>query len=283
MPGLTLSGFRIIDLIDILLVAFLFYQIYKLLRGTTALRILYGLIAVFLIWQLVTYLNMRLLSKIFGPFISVGIIALIVVFQPEIRRFLLKIGTVDFLTNNFLTYFISKRDTKLLEEEEINHIIEACRSISASKSGGLIVIARNNELEDYINTGILMDALISSPLLVSIFFKNNPLHDGAAIIKEGRIAAASCILPVSNRQDIAQRFGLRHRAGLGISEMTDAIAVIVSEETGSLGVAKDGVLYYDLNWDELRTFLDVDKDKEQHDIPRIILAKKFFLHKDSGH
>jgi len=278
----SLSEFRFIDVVDILLVAFLLYQVYKLLRGTTAIRILYGLIAVFLVWRLVTFLDMKLLSKIFGAFISVGIIALIIVFQPEIRRFLVKVGTGNFFKQVYFSKLIKRKSMKMLDEDELNEIINSCQTISKTKTGGLIVIRQNNELEDYIDTGILMDSLISAPLIVSIFFKNNPLHDGAVIIKEGRIAASSCILPISKQQDIAQRFGLRHRAGLGISELTDAIAIIISEETGSIEIAKDGILYHDLSMNELRTFFAFDFSNEQEELPHLILAKRFFNRKEKS-
>ncbi len=279
----SFSEFRFIDVVDILLVAFLLYQVYKLLRGTTAIRIMYGLIAVFLVWRLVTFLDMKLLSAIFGAFISVGIIALIIVFQPEIRRFLVKVGTANFFKQVYLSKLIKRKPTNILEEEELNEIITSCQTISKTKTGGLIIIRQTNELEDYIDTGILMDALISSSLLISIFFKSNPLHDGAVIIKEGRIAASSCILPISKQQDIAQRFGLRHRAGLGLSELTDAIAIIISEETGSIEIAKDGILYHDLSIHELRTFFAFDFSDNQEELPHLILAKRLFTRKQKNH
>ncbi len=277
---LYLPPFKIIDIIDVLLVALLLFQVYKLLRGTAALRILYGIIGVYLIWKLVSYLQMKLLSEIFGAFISVGIIALIVVFQPEIRRFLIKLGTAGFLKNFFSGRILGKKTSKLLSDDELDEILDACRTISQTKTGGLIVVAQQNSLEDYIETGIIMDSLISSSLIVSIFFKNNPLHDGAVIISRGRIAAASCILPVSKQQDIAQRFGLRHRAGLGISEITDAIAIIVSEETGSIEIAKEGILYHDLQLEEVKTFFTSDLSAPLSDLPSLILAKRIFTKND---
>jgi uncharacterized protein (TIGR00159 family) len=280
---LTTIPLKIIDILDILLVALLLYQVYKLLRGTAALRILYGIIALFLIWKLVSYVEMKLLSEIFGAFISVGIIALIVVFQPEIRRFLLKLGTAGFFRGLFAQKLWNKKTINSLQENELDEIITSCKIISETKTGGLIVIAQNNELEDYIETGVMMDSLISSPLIISIFFKNNPLHDGAIIINKGRIASASCILPVSKQQDIAQRFGLRHRAGIGISELTDAISIIISEETGSIEIAKDGVLFHDLTLEEVRAFFTTDLSNEGIELPHLILAKRFFSRKFTEH
>lgn len=233
---------RIVDLIDIFLVATLLYTLYYLLRGTAAINIFLGIVSVFIIWKLVTALQMELLSEILGAFVSVGIIALIIIFQPEIRQFLLALGTPNFIRRhkNKLRFLGIRFDET--EEGDFSILIETCQSLSDKKTGALIIIRRKNNLFEYVQTGVKVDALISKNLIENIFFKNSPLHDGAMIIDNDRIVAAGCILPVSQKLDLPGRPGLRHRAGLGISELSDAIAIIISEETGSISLSANGVL-----------------------------------------
>lgn len=229
---------RIVDIIDIVLVALLLYGLYRLLKGTAAISIFVGIVAIFLIWQLVNALQMELLSSILGAFVSVGFIALIIIFQPEIRRFLFTIGAkTQSGENKFLRIFKRKNKHVAIDTETL---CQACKSMSVIKQGALIVITRQNTMPDIVMTGVNIDAEISKPLIENIFFKNSPLHDGAMIITDNRITAARCILPVSNNNDLPGHYGLRHRAAVGITENNDCIVLVVSEETGDISLVKAG-------------------------------------------
>lgn len=234
---------RFFDVIDILLVAALLYGLYYLLRGTVAINIFLGIVAVFMIWRVVTALQMELLGDILGAFVSVGFIALIIIFQPEIRQFLLALGTTSLigrLHNRIqLPFFKSSDEVKV----ELDIIAKACVSMAQKKTGALIVITRQNQLFQTLQTGVMMDAKISKALIENIFFKNTPLHDGASIITQNRIMAAGCILPVTKKLDLPDRPGMRHRAGIGITEQSDALAIVVSEETGTISIANNGRIY----------------------------------------
>lgn len=249
---------RLLDLIDILLVAFLIYKLYDLLKGGVAMNILVGLASIYFIWWLcVNVLEMRLVGAVLGQFIGVGVIALIIVFQQEVRRFLILLGTNSFLANS---RFASKlKNWNLQSGKETNTnvspIVKACANMAKNKTGALIVISRNTDLKFYTSTGDLMEAEVSKRLIESIFFKNSPMHDGAIIISGNRIKAARCVLPVTDNTDLPAQYGMRHRAALGISEQTDAIAIIVSEETGRISVAVDGELKADLGVDDLEKLL----------------------------
>lgn len=231
---------RVIDVIDIILVAGLMYGLYSLLKGTVAINIFLGIVAIFLIWKVVTALQMELLGDILGAFVSVGFIALIIIFQPEIRQFLLAVGTPTFMkkiAKRFSFLRIRFSETTPLD---IKSISDACISMSDKKVGALIVITKQNELFQTSQTGVKVKAIISQPLIENIFFKNSPLHDGAMIINKNKIAAVGCILPVTKQLNLPGRPGLRHRAGIGITEQSDAVAIIVSEETGEISIAQDG-------------------------------------------
>jgi uncharacterized protein (TIGR00159 family) len=239
---LTFIEIKFLDILDILLVALLLYELYNLLKGTVAINIFFGIVAFYLLWKLVTALEMQLLSEIFGAFISVGFIALIVVFQPEIRKFLLMLGKPGFMRNKRTRFLFWKFDLNPQLEMDIDPIILACKHFSESKTGALIIITNKSGLEQYVESGEIIDAVVSSGLIENIFFKNSPLHDGAMIISGNKIKAASCVLPVSNNPKIPVKYGLRHRSALGITEQSDALAIIVSEETGRISLAKDGEL-----------------------------------------
>ncbi len=259
MPELFIQTFieiRLTDVIDILLVAFLLYELYNLLKGTAAINIFIGIIAIFLLWRLVSILQMELLSEILGAFISVGFIALIVVFQPEIRQFLLLIGTPRFMSKTRERMNLFRFNIKQGTGLDVDPIVTACRKMSANKTGALIIIAKLNELRQYVETGQIIEARISDELLMNIFFKNSPLHDGAVIIVNNKIKSARAILPVSSNKKISVSLGLRHRAAVGVTEKTDAIAVIVSEETGEISYSKRGVLIQSVNPSHLKNFLD---------------------------
>lgn len=229
---------RIFDIIDIILVAALFYGLYRLLKGTSAMSIFIGIVAIFLIWQLVKFLQMEMLTTILGAFISVGFISLIIIFQPEIRRFLFTIGTQaqeGKLTRKFK--FLKVRSNVDLN---IDAIAKACINMSEIKQGALILLTRKNNLDDIVSTGVVVNADITNPLIENIFFKNSPLHDGAMIIRHNRITAARCILPVTQKTNIPGHYGLRHRAAIGVTEVKDCIALVVSEETGNISMVSGG-------------------------------------------
>ncbi|MFA5328725.1 MAG: diadenylate cyclase CdaA [Prolixibacteraceae bacterium] len=247
---------RVLDVIDILLVAFLLYQIYRIIKGTVAFSISIGFFLVYVSWLLVKALNLELLGTLMGQFIGVGVLALIVVFQQEIRRFLLLIGTNYQLNRSFgLDKIFASEKLKSASNIQIKEIIRACDNLARSKTGALIVIPNRSELKDIVRSGEKINSRISSALIETIFFKNTPLHDGAVVILGNRIAAARCILPLTERQDLDPGFGLRHRAAIGISEATDALAIVVSEEKGSISLAVQGELIHKISLVQLSTEL----------------------------
>lgn len=232
----------IFDLLDIVLVAMLLFMIYRLIRKTVAMNIFLGIIAIYIIWKVVTLLQMELLSEILGQFISVGVIALLIVFQQELRKFLLLLGTPKFLPEPIAKLFRSRLNNLEHAQQRMEIIAKAAEKMAVTHTGALMVLARDNKLPDLVNTGTEINAKLSDNLLRTIFFKNSPLHDGATIIDGDRVRAAGCILPVSGNKEIPAHLGLRHRAGIGISEQSDAIVIIVSEETGQISYAIRGKL-----------------------------------------
>ena len=253
---------RLTDVIDILLVAYLLYQLYKLTKDTVAINIFIAIFGIFLFWLLANALNMQLTGAILQQVFSVGAIALVVLFQPEIRRFLVTLGTKYRTRHNWRFENLFTSDKDLLSGIKIRSIAMACVNMSESGGGALIVITRSTSLRVYAETGDLVDANTSCRLLENIFFKNSPLHDGAVIIEKSRIHAARCILPVSESRNMPPNLGLRHRAALGVTENTDALAVIVSEETGNISIADHGVIYENIPKNELIARLEklVSKD-----------------------
>ncbi|MGE0021496.1 MAG: diadenylate cyclase CdaA [Draconibacterium sp.] len=246
---------RFLDLLDILLVAFLLYQLYRLLKGTVAFNIVVGLFSIYLLWLLIRLLKMELMESIMGQFIGVGVIALIIVFHPEIRRFLVFVGTHYNLNRVFaLDKLLGTTKKKTINQEQIDILADACVSMAKSNTGALIVITLKSELNEQINTGEKLNAKISSSLLRTIFFKNTPLHDGAVIIRGNRIAAAGCILPLTQKE-IDKSMGLRHRAAIGITEASDAVCIIVSEERGWISFAKDGEIQRRISKEHLMSLL----------------------------
>jgi diadenylate cyclase len=232
---------RIIDVVDILLVAFLMYQVYMLIRGTIATYIFMTIITFYVVWLLVKD-NMLLLGGILGQIIGVGAIAIIVVFQQELRRFLIMFS-VRYLpkTGISIDNFFSRIGPEM-PVMNINAIIKACVNMSKDRVGALIVLQRISFLDNYTSTGDQLDARTTSRLLESIFNKNSPLHDGAIIIHHDKILAASCILPVSDNFELPEHLGLRHRAGVGLTEQSDALVIIISEQTGVISLAEAGML-----------------------------------------
>jgi uncharacterized protein (TIGR00159 family) len=244
------------DILDVLLVAVLIYQLYKLLKGTSAMRIVFSIVSLYLIWALSRALNMELLSSILGQVLGVGVIALFIVFQPEIRRFLLHFS-MHVEANGRRNpvwralFGVDKRVTGL----DVDAVTIACRKMSETNTGALMLIARQLSLDMYAETGDILDARLSSRLIENIFFKNTPLHDGAVIIDNNRIKAARCTLPITDNPNLPASYGMRHRAAIGASEQTDAILIIVSEETGDISVAQDGKIKRLNSANELRLFL----------------------------
>lgn len=262
MEGFDFSflNLRLLDFIDILFVAIIIYYVYNLIRGTIALNILLGLIIIYVVFQVVKQAEMRLLTELLGAFVSVGFIALIVVFQQEIRRFLLLIGRNASLQKNkaWWSFLFGRKDIVKNNSARIKPIIDACKSMQKSKTGALIVFAKYYDEQFFQNSGEIIEAKISKRLLESIFQKASPLHDGAVIISENRIKCASSILPLTENDKLPSQFGLRHRAGIGITETSDAVAVIISEETGEISYAKQGRVKMKVGYGELEKLLNKD-------------------------
>lgn len=236
----TVLKFTIIDFIDVILVALLLYYVYKLVKGTVAINIFIGIVIIYIIWKITQALQMQLLSNILGGFMTAGMFALIVVFQQEIRKFLLMIGSTNFASRKKLLSQLTFLKTKATIETDVDIIISACNKMGSSKTGALIVFERSNNLDFLVNTGDEMNIKVTQPILESIFFKNSPLHDGAIIINNNIVKATRVILPVNNERNLPRRFGLRHRAAVGVTEKTDALALTVSEETGQISYFKNG-------------------------------------------
>ncbi len=253
---MELLDIRIIDIVDIVLVAFLLYYIYRLIKGTVAINIFIGIVIIYAIWKITELLEMELFSKILGGFLGVGMFALIVVFQQEIRKFLLMVGSTNFSARRKFIKQFRLGNTKILTN--IEAIVHACERMGRSKTGALIVFQRNNNLDFVKSTGDNMNIAINQPIIESIFFKNSPLHDGAIIIEDNTITATRVILPVTNDREIPQRYGLRHRAAVSITEKTDALCIAVSEENGQISYLKEGDFVLFENLDELSKLLEKD-------------------------
>ena len=246
--------FGIKDVIDIVLVALMLYYLYRLMKESRSLNVFIGIMVFVIVWLIVSQvLEMRLLGSIMDKLVSVGVIGLIVLFQEEIRHFLYSLGAHRKVNN--LVKLFTKTGKEEVDKETIMPIVMACMSMSRGKVGALIVIERGVMLEDIVETGDLIDARINQRLIENIFFKNSPLHDGAMVISKKRIKAAGCILPVSHNQDIPKEFGLRHRAALGISQASDALAIVVSEETGKISTAIRGEFQVRLSAEQLESIL----------------------------
>lgn len=242
------------DVVDILLVAYLLYKLYKLMKDSGSLNLFIGVLVFLFIGVVVSHvLDMRLLGSIFEMLQSVGLIAIIVLFQEEIRRFLLTLGS-QHKAEGLLKFFGIKRN-EVVDHSDILPIVMACLNMSKQRIGALIVIERNISLRDVINTGDVIDANINQRLIENIFFKNSPLHDGAMVISRGRIQAAGCILPVSHDQNIPRHLGLRHRSALGMTQFSDALVIIVSEESGAISTAYNGQFNLRLTPEELESIL----------------------------
>jgi uncharacterized protein (TIGR00159 family) len=269
-----------VDVIDILLVSILLYQVYKLMKGSVALSIFLGFLSLYLFYLVVKAAQMELLSGILGQFMGVGVLAAIILFQQEIRKFLLLVGkTTSFNRENFLRNFWRKNSK--VNNLNLTPIMDAAKSMSGSNTGALIVFSRNSPLKFYAESGDLIDAIVSKRIILSIFNKYSPLHDGAVIIHANRVKAARCILPVTEREELPAEFGLRHRAAIGMSESTDTLVLIVSEETGQMSVVRNGKIFHNLSVKEIRAKINdylYEDDDRTDDLPEkeeeVVAAQK---------
>jgi diadenylate cyclase len=248
------------DIIDIFLVAIVLFQLYRLMRGTAAVSIVFGILFIYLFWLIVKALNMEMISALVGQVVGVGVIALIIVFQQEVRRFLLVIGnryiaSSRFSFNRFFS-FVTNQPSSPREAEEI---AKACERMASKKTGSLIVIGRKSSLAFFSEGGEILNARISAGLLETIFFKNTPLHDGAVLIEGGKILAARCPLPTTDQVTLPPRYGMRHRAAIGMSEHSDAIIIVISEESGFISVVDTGEIRENITSNELRNILLMEK------------------------
>lgn len=246
------------DILDILLLALMIFIAFRWLRGSSAMSIFVAIVSLYIVRVVLSAFNMRLMTAIMDMILDVGMLAVIVIFQPEIRKFLIRLGNRYMETARgrvFLGKFFGKKKNVVESSEAVNDLTEACRRMSEDKTGALIVIGHKNPLEDIIRTGDRLDAAIHRRLIMNLFFKNSPLHDGALVIAGGRIVAARCTLPITSRTNIPANFGMRHKAAIGITEETDADAVIVSEETGKISFVKGGKVTPIQNINELKLLL----------------------------
>lgn len=251
MQELAQNPFKMVTLIlDILIVIYIIYKFIMYAKKSRAWQLLKGIIFILIITAISEVLQLKILNYILTAFMPYGVIALIVIFQPELRRMLEQLGT-----SKLIKYFGLDKDLETKTKEDIYKIVIAATELAKTKTGGLIVLERDIQINDIIDTGVKMNAEVSPQVLVNLFTPNTPLHDGAVIISKNKIMAAACILPLANDKDIAKEVGTRHRAGLGISKESDAIAIIVSEETGKISIAKDGTLIADLKEETLKNIL----------------------------
>lgn len=249
-------SFGIKDLLDVLIVATMLYYLYRIMRESGSLNIFIGVLTFIAAWVVVSeILELRLIGTIMDKFMNIGLLILVILFQDQIKRFLVELGSQK--RWNFLKkIFIRNKTNDVFENNWTMFLVRACLNMSKSKTGALIIIEQNIPLDNFINTGIIIDAKISSSIIENIFFKNSPLHDGAMIIAQNRIKAAGCILPVSHDSNIPRSYGLRHRSALGTSQETDALAIIVSEETGNISIAHKGIIKSNISSTELEKRLN---------------------------
>lgn len=249
MPDLLFLQIRLLDILDILLVAYLFYLLYHLIKGTVAIRIFVGIAGIYLVWKLVEAFQMEMLGEILGQFIGVGVIALIIVFQQELRKFLLMLGSTGWnrlVESPLLKRFFTQRSNDE-QHDVVKTLSRACLSLSGSKTGALLVLGRNADPMLHVQNGDEINANLSSDLIKALFHKESPMHDGAMIIHQNKIVAVRGVLPVSDSQNIPKDLGMRHRSALGISELSDVMAIAISEENGGISIAEDGKLKVDVS------------------------------------
>jgi len=266
---LSLPNIRITDILEIIMIAFFIYHFVDWVKKTRAWMLVKGLIVVFGFWLIAIVLNLNVILYIIYKSIDVGIIAVIIVFQPEFRKALEQLGQKN-IVRSIITFDDSKDKNERFSDNSVGEIIRATFDLAKTKTGALIVIEQETPLNEYVNTGILVDALISSQLLINIFEHNTPLHDGAVILRNDRVVAATCYLPLSDNNRLSKELGTRHRAGIGVSEVTDSFTIIVSEETGKVSIAYNGQLVRNIDGDYLRTKLVSIQKKESEPVVRKI-------------
>lgn len=257
---------KIVDILDILLLGTIIYLAFRWLRGSSAMSIFVAIVSLYIIRVIVGAFDMRLMTAILDMVLDVGVLAIIVIFQPEIRKFLIKLGN-RYMNNAQGRAIIDKITGKRSKQnmsasEEVNNITEACRRMSEEKTGALIVIAHKNPLEEIISTGDRIDSGIHRRLIMNLFFKNSPLHDGAIVIAGDRIVAARCTLPITEKTNIPANYGMRHKAAIGVTEESDADAIVVSEETGKISFVKNGAVTPIQNINELKLLLNTSFGEE---------------------
>ena len=265
---LALFGFlemSFADILDIFLLGLMIFFAFKWLRGSSAMSIFVAIVSLYLIRVLVSAFNMRLMTALMESLLDVGVLALIVIFQPEIRKFLISLGN-RYMNNakgrEIINMILGKGSTGMAGSEAVNDRTEACRRMSEDKTGALIVLEHKTPLDDIINTGDRIDAAIHRRLITNLFFKNSPLHDGAMVISGNRIVAARCTLPITERTDIPANYGMRHKAAIGISEVSDADVIVVSEETGNISFIRGGEVTPIQNINELKLLLNNSIEEE---------------------
>lgn len=264
MIWLSIPNLGLADIIEIVFLAFLIYQIIKWIKSTRAWSLVKGLVVILGFWLITFVFELNVLQWIISNTISVGIIALIVVFQPEFRKALERLGQRK-IVNSFFFFDDSRDRNEVFSDHTLNEIVRTSFELARTKTGALMVIEGEVPLNEFITTGIYIDSVISSELLINIFEDNTPLHDGAAIIRGNRLVAATCYLPLSDNMRLSKDLGTRHRAGIGVSEMSDSLTIIVSEETGKVSIAKDGKLIRNIDGDYLRAKLVEAQKKETED------------------
>ena len=251
-----------IDILDILMVAVILFVLFRWIRGSSAMNIFLAIILLLIVRVIVGSLNMKLMTSLMNTLFDVGLLALIIIFQPEIRHFLIKLGGGSSWWSKIIGKIVEGRGSNV-EEKTVEEIVEACRVMGEQKTGALIVIPGMDSLQYIVETGDRLDAMVSRRLILNLFFKNSPLHDGAMIVRGDRIVAARCTLPITSRTDIPASFGMRHKAAIGITEESDATVVVVSEETGNISYVKEGKLRVMDNIYELKLLLSPTLGKEE--------------------
>ena len=256
---------KVVDILDILLLGIIIFLVFRWLKGTSAMSIFMAIVSLYMIRVIVGAFDMRLMVAIMDMILDVGVLAIIVIFQPEIRKFLIRLGN-RYMNNArgraIIDKLTGRKNTQMSASEEVNDLTEACRRMSEDKTGALIVIAHKNSLDDIISTGDRIDAGIHRRLIMNLFFKNSPLHDGALVIVGDRIVAARCTLPITERTDLPANYGMRHKAAIGMTEETDADVVVVSEETGNISFVKAGKVTRINNINELKLLLGTSFGEE---------------------
>ena len=260
---LSLPQMRPMDFVEIILIAVVFYYVIKWIKTTRAWVIVKGLIVLLLVWILATVLRFDVILWLFTNTIGVGITAVLILFQPELRRVLETLGTRKILSFDLLMEGKDKKNEKF-SQDTLNELVRGTFELAKTKTGALIVLEQDVSLAEYAQTGITIDGIITSQLLINIFEHNTPLHDGAVIVRGDRVVSATCYLPLSGNMRLSKDLGTRHRAGVGISEVTDSFTIIVSEETGKVSIAKGGNLIFNVDGDFLRAkLMELQKGKEQ--------------------